>query len=158
MSQEENKNTGSGYQPRYTPPPVYGDTNTETPPIWTGSPTAYQQSQDWQRKTGWQHYSAPGTYQPSQADLYRIAEKRVKKRMEFYQHLVSYLMINLLLWGIAFFNFIGSNSNSIWTLIWPVWVTVFWGIGLVSDYFKTFGISDITRQRMIEDEMRRLRR
>jgi hypothetical protein len=89
---------------------------------------------------------------------YRQAEKRVQARLRFYKHLTSYLIVNGFLWIIAFMGWIGSGASSVWTLIWPVWVSVFWGIGLLSDYIQTFSLNETTRQRMIEEEMRRMRR
>lgn len=91
-------------------------------------------------------------------EAYRMAERRVNAKLRFYKHLTSYLIINAFLWGIALISWLGSGAHSFWALIWPVWVTVFWGIGLVSDYVQTFNLNESTRQRMIEEEMRRMRR
>jgi hypothetical protein len=89
---------------------------------------------------------------------YRQAERRVNAKLRFYKHLTSYLVVNAFLWVIALVSWVSSGSGSIWTLIWPIWVTIFWGIGLASDYVQTFGLNDNTRQRMIEEEMKRIRR
>lgn len=95
----------------------------------------------------------PPVISPDEA--YRQAEKRVANKMRFYKHLTSYLSVNALLWAIALISWASSGFGSVWTLIWPIWVTMFWGIGLASDYFQTFGLNETTRQRMIEDEMRK---
>jgi len=100
---------------------------------------------------------APGANTVPYGEAYRQAERRVQARLRFYKHLASYLIVNAFLWIIAVVSWIGSGSGSIWSLIWPIWVSVFWGIGLVSDYIQTFSLNESTRQRMIEDEMRRMR-
>jgi len=103
-------------------------------------------------------YMPPTPVAVSPDDAYRLAEKRVNARLRFYKHLTSYLLVNALLWAIAFITWATTGAHSVWTLIWPIWVSVFWGIGLASDYFQTFGLSETTRQRMIEEELRRTRR
>jgi hypothetical protein len=90
-------------------------------------------------------------------EAYRLAERRVNARLRFYKHLASYLIVNAFLWAIAFVGWVSSGFGSVWALIWPIWVTAFWGIGLVSDYVQTFSLNETTRQRMIEEEMRRMR-
>ncbi|NWJ96202.1 MAG: 2TM domain-containing protein [Chloroflexi bacterium] len=103
--------------------------------------------------------SVPPVIPPMMPDeAYRQAEQRVNAKLRFYKHLTSYLLVNALLWTIAVINWASTGFGSISALIWPIWVTVFWGIGLASDYIQTFGLNTATRQRMIEEEMRRMRR
>ncbi|MEI7554594.1 2TM domain-containing protein [Candidatus Chlorohelix sp.] len=135
--------------PRYTPPGGYVSANPA--PEWK-NPSFYQAD-------GYNYNSNPlPVYQKAPDDLYQLAERRVKDKLRFYKHLTSYLSVNALLWAIAFIGWISGGSHNLWTLIWPIWVTVFWGIGLVSDYIKIFGLGESTRQRMIDEEIRRLRR
>lgn len=159
MTAENDKNpleTGEQSKPaaKYEPPMGYNGSSSVPPWVGTGNyvtPTNYSGTAEWQE-------SAPSLpYQdPNQAELYRRAESRVKAKLSFYRHLTSYVLVNILLWSIALITWLGSHG-SVWSVIWPVWVTVFWGIGLVSDYIKTFGFNENTRQRMIDEEIRRLR-
>lgn len=55
----------------------------------------------------------------------------VQKLRGFYKHLSSFIIVNVIL---AAFNFIHEPHN-----LWFYWVTIFWGIGLVSHAFSTFG-------------------
>ncbi|NWJ47458.1 MAG: 2TM domain-containing protein [Chloroflexi bacterium] len=138
--------------PRYSPPTGYVPANSA--PEWK-SATSYQA--DNYNPNPYNANPVP-PYQKTPVDLYRLAEKRVKEKMRFYKHLTSYLTVNALLWAIAFIGWLSNGSHNLWTLIWPIWVTVFWGIGLVSDYIKIFGLGESTQQRMIDEELRRLRR
>jgi len=105
--------------------------------------------------------SMPYLTQPSldpQAELYRRAAKRADAKLHFYRHLRSYLIVNIFLWLIALFTGFNSGSGSFWSFGWPLWVTLFWGIGLVFEYVNVFMINDQRKQDMIEAEMRRMRR
>jgi hypothetical protein len=133
--------------PRYQPPTNYSTDPTAAPP-WVGSS---------QPAEPWSNYQTPSevySTQPVQDDLYRRAVERANAKMKFYKHLSSYLIVNGFLWFIALM----TSHGNFWAVSWPLWVTVFWGIGVVSDYFKTFGFSENTRQRLIEDELRKMRR
>ena len=144
---ENNPNDSKG-TPRYQPPTNYSSDPTAAPP-WVGSS---------QPTEPWPNYQStpPAAYvQPNQEDeLYHRAVERANAKMKFYKHLSSYLIVNGFLWFIALF----TSHGNFWAISWPLWVTVFWGIGLVSDYIKTFGLSENTRQRLIEDELRKMRR
>ncbi|MCL2115994.1 MAG: 2TM domain-containing protein [Methanobrevibacter sp.] len=58
------------------------------------------------------------------------AKKKVKKLKKFYVKLISYIVINTGLFLINLLTF-----NGYW---WFLWVTVFWGIGLIIGYIKQF--------------------
>lgn len=63
------------------------------------------------------------------AALWEIA----KKRANFKKSFLTYVIINIFLWCIWFFNgsfFRWSNSN--WP--WPLWVTLGWGLGIAFQY------------------------
>ena len=66
----------------------------------------------------------------SESELYSRAEKRVDEKMGFYRHLYSFIAVNIIL---IIINVLFSRGE--W---WFYWVTLFWGIGLVSHYLKTF--------------------
>lgn len=59
--------------------------------------------------------------------------KKAAKRVAFKRHFLTYLLVNILLWGIYFFSEEKGDK-----LPWPVWVSFFWGIGLLSHFFKSF--------------------
>jgi len=62
------------------------------------------------------------------------AEKPLKGRQEFFQHLGVYVMINLMLW-IIFLTVFGVSDDTIFP--WPLVVMVSWGIGLFAHYMET---------------------
>ena len=89
-------------------------------------------------------------------ELFRNAKKRVKAKREFYHHLMSYVSINVVMFCIVFFN--GGGFS------WLI-PGCFWGIGLLSHYFKAFGFpgvgvidSDEWEEKEIKKEMARERR
>ncbi len=53
-------------------------------------------------------------------------QKKLNARSEFLQHLTAYLAINGFCWLLWFFNLTAFP--------WPVFVTAFWGIGIVNHY------------------------
>jgi hypothetical protein len=97
----------------------------------------------------------------SRSDLKRVrrrAEAPIKKRVEFFEHLGVYIMINLMLWviylSIAFRNFEESEIGGI-PFPFPLVVMFFWGIGVVSNALEVFGTA--RRERAIERELERER-
>ncbi|ADC46511.1 hypothetical protein mru_0660 [Methanobrevibacter ruminantium M1] len=86
--------------------------------------------------------------------LYDKAERRVDEKIKFYRHLYSYIAVNVIL---AVINLIFFKGD--W---WFLWVSLFWGIGLVSHFIKTFVIfnyfDDHHRDSMIENEMAKMRK
>lgn len=76
------------------------------------------------------------------------AVKRLKKRRDFYGHLLIYAMVNTFL-------------VMIWLLtspdafFWPVFPLVGWGIGVVMNAWDVFHEEDFTEER-IQREMNRL--
>ncbi len=90
----------------------------------------------------------------SESELYSRAEKRVDEKMGFYRHLYSFIAVNIIL---IIINVLFSRGE--W---WFYWVTLFWGIGLVSHYLKTFvffeKFDEKYRDQMIEKEMEKMRK
>jgi hypothetical protein len=70
------------------------------------------------------------------------ALRRVKKRRDLKTHAVVYALVNLAIWGI--WLVIAANSNSWWP--WPVFLTVFWGIGLAMNAWDVYFRKPITEQ------------
>ena len=84
-------------------------------------------------------------------DLQARAKRRVSIKIGFYIHATVYVLVNLGLWAIATVSGRGP---------WNVWPLMGWGLGLAIHGIVTFiGLrGDGLRQRMIQDEVERLRR
>lgn len=76
---------------------------------------------------------------------YRIAEEKAG----FYIHLVAFLLVNAGLWSLWFFT-------SPTSFPWPVFVTIFWGFGLVMHGAGAFFGEGYTES-LAEKEYRRLK-
>ena len=59
------------------------------------------------------------------------AIEHVQRLRGFYKHLSSYLIVNVIL---ALFNLIHEPHN-----LWFYWIAIFWGIGILTHAFSTFG-------------------
>jgi len=84
-------------------------------------------------------------------DLRETALKQIKKRRDFRSHLVVYVLVNLLLWGIWV---VGGVSDG-FGFPWPVFVTAGWGVGVLINAWDTYGATPITEQE-VQEEMKRL--
>ena len=60
-----------------------------------------------------------------------------KKRTAFKLYLSIYIIVNAFLWTIWYIN-IANNINAAKTenFPWPLWPTLFWGIGVLFNYFE----------------------
>jgi 2TM domain len=76
---------------------------------------------------------------------------RLKKRRDFKAHLLVYILVNLGIWGI--WAVIAASSGGSWP--WPVFLTLFWGIGLVMNAWDVYFRRPITEQEL-EREIDRL--
>ena len=65
----------------------------------------------------------------SESERYSRAEKIVDEKIGFYHHLYSYIIVNVIL---AVINILFSPDH--W---WFIWVSFFWGIGLVTHFVRT---------------------
>jgi serine/threonine protein kinase len=99
----------------------------------------------------WQATATPEEFQ----QVRRLVYVRHKKRTGFFAHAAVFACINLMLWGI--FGFSDADFP------WPMFVTLGWGIGLVSNALSAFGQStqnlasqEEQIQREIERERQRL--
>jgi hypothetical protein len=81
-----------------------------------------------------------------EAEDRRIAALRLKRRRDFFWHLVTYLVINGLL---VFVWAIGPRAT-----FWPMWLMVFWGIGLAFHAYYAFGRQEVT-EADVDAELRR---
>ena len=74
-------------------------------------------------------------------------ERHTKRRADFIRHLTSFLVVNMTLWSIWL---VTSSSHS--GTPWPIWITIFWGIGVVRQGINTFLMPDMDDYR--DREMR----
>jgi hypothetical protein len=82
----------------------------------------------------------------SDAEQRRIAAQRIKRRRDFLWHLVTYAVINGLL---VFVWAIGPRTS-----FWPMWLLVFWGIGLAFHAYYALGKQEVT-DADVDAELRR---
>jgi hypothetical protein len=78
-----------------------------------------------------------------EADLRALALERLKKKREFYPHLLAYVLVNaflVVIWAIS------SDGG----FFWPVFPILGWGIGLAFHAWDTF-----SRPAFTEDKIRR---
>src|SRR5258708_7631723 len=79
-------------------------------------------------------------------------EERIAKRTGFYIHLVSFIAVNSVLWLI----WVSSDGRDFPP--WPIYVTFFWGFGLVANGISVYQDSERAinrREEMIQDEIAR---
>jgi hypothetical protein len=89
-------------------------------------------------------------------DIRARAEKRAKKRGEFYQHLAIYIIVNLFLWVI--FLVISGFFGSPIPLLVPFLSTLGWGLAVAIHATVTYietGAMEAMREREIQREMQR---
>lgn len=65
------------------------------------------------------------------SDPYKKAKKIVKKKKEFYGHVMAYASTNAVMFLVVFLN----GGGFAWLI-----PAGFWGIGLISHYFSVFGM------------------
>ncbi|GJM31819.1 MAG: hypothetical protein DHS20C18_08200 [Saprospiraceae bacterium] len=88
------------------------------------------------------------------SDYRREAERKVKEKIKFHNHLRSFIVVNTLMLGLTLFQGQGFS-----------WIPIifFWGIGLFSHYMKVYGLgssgylSKQWEENMIEKEMRKMK-
>jgi hypothetical protein len=88
--------------------------------------------------------------QLTDAQLQRQAQRRVNQKMGFYTHATVFVVVNL---GLAAFSLANGRA-------WHLWPLAGWGLGLAIHGFVTFARlnGDGLRERMMQDEVERLRR
>ncbi len=84
-----------------------------------------------------------------------ILWKQAKDRVGFRMHLRSYLIVNAglwLIWAVSSFTFHSVRPG--FSLPWPIFPMLGWGIGLASHYFAVFHRG--SERDMIEQEYQKL--
>ena len=84
------------------------------------------------------------------ADLRRLATRRADMKLGFRTHLLVYAMVNA---GLLIINLTTSPGH-----LWVVWPMFGWGIGLAAHAGAVYFHGEGVRDRMIEDELEKLRR
>jgi len=80
--------------------------------------------------------------------LRRVALARIKRRRDFYWHLVTYVIVNGFL---VFVWAMGPGGG-----FWPIWTMVPWGIGLAFHAFYALGRQETTEAE-VQAELRRMK-
>ncbi len=95
---------------------------------------------------------------PGEDRLRKIAEEKVDERRRLVGHVASYLIVNAFLWGIWLIIALSSDQFA-WQGVWPIWVTLGWGIGLAFHIFNySSGLnSESQREEQVQKEMDKLR-
>jgi hypothetical protein len=86
---------------------------------------------------------------PRDEHLWKLA----RKRANFKRSLTTYLVINAFLWAIWLFSN-GWGSDGWVGIPWPLWVSLGWGIGIVMQYFDSYGGN---KEDLAEREYRKLK-
>jgi len=84
-------------------------------------------------------------------ELHDQAVRSLKKRADLKAHAVVYALVNAVVWGVWFVIALGSESW--WP--WPVFLTLFWGIGLLMNAWDVYMRRPISEQD-VQREMERL--
>jgi hypothetical protein len=82
-------------------------------------------------------------------ELREEAIGRLKRRQDFGAHLLVYVLVNLGVWGIWLLTGTGFP--------WPVFITFFWGIGLIMNAWDVYWRRTIT-EADVQREIEHLRR
>ena len=80
-----------------------------------------------------------------------------RKRAAFKRHLVSYLIVNAMLWAIWLFSYYSGRDYTMhlnYHIPWPAYVSFFWGIGLTFDFFNSYFFH---QDDMVEREYQKLK-
>ena len=89
-------------------------------------------------------------------EIRQRVEKRMQARLGFIIHLITYVGINGLLWMIWLST---SAHNGHLDFLWPLFISIPWGIGLVAHAMSTVlrGAFNKMQEREIEQEIERER-
>ena len=76
---------------------------------------------------------------------YHETWKIEKKRTAFKIYLFTYIIANTFLWMIWYMS-IAKNTASKGSFPWPIWPTLFWGIGVLYTYFEIYRSKHLLNQ------------
>jgi hypothetical protein len=84
-------------------------------------------------------------------ELRRLAIRRADMKLAFRSHLMAYVVVNASLVAIYFMTSFGDY-------FWPIWPMLGWGVGLGAHAASVYMNGEGIRDRMIEEELEKLRR
>jgi len=84
-------------------------------------------------------------------ELRRLAIRRADMKLAFRSHLMAYVIVNGGLVAIYLMTSFGHY-------FWPIWPMIGWGIGLGSHAMSVYMNGEGIRDRLIEEELEKLRR
>jgi hypothetical protein len=85
----------------------------------------------------------------AEADLRRLAERRVRARFGFWTHAFTYLVVNSCL--------VAVNLLTTPHIFWSVFPILGWGVGLLAHGVSVYAWLSGFRERAVDAEMQRLR-
>src|SRR5258707_4494106 len=91
-------------------------------------------------------------------EIRQRAEKRVRQRIEFVQHLSIYVIVNLILWALWFIAKNAFPQAEPLFFPWPILVTLIWGVGLAihaAIVYTQTNMMDAMREAAIQQEVER---
>ena len=95
----------------------------------------------------------------SDEEVRNLAIKRVRRKRGFFSHLTVYLIVNAFLWCMWALSTSGYGWGMHGTSFpWPIFVTVFWGIGLVSHGLGVFAFHGGWEQKEIDKEIAQIKK
>ncbi len=115
------------------------------------------------------------TQEAEEARIRKRIEKRYRERQGLLTHLIAFVVVNILLWGLwssglqqaaisaaqgAIHTPLPDVAQSALEIPWPLYVTFFWGIGMIShiiSYYNKYGPGAQRREAEIEREIDRQR-
>lgn len=87
-----------------------------------------------------------------QSEKDQILWKQAKKRVGFKNHLISYLLVNIMLWSMWFFSGRETEENG---FPWPLFCSLGWGFGILWHFMGAFVFNNKLSQ--IENEFQKLK-
>jgi hypothetical protein len=100
----------------------------------------------------------------SDEEIRRLATRRVRRKRGFFVHLTVYLIVNAFLWCMWALSASGIAAAYGWGMMrgtafpWPVFTTVFWGIGLLFHGLGVFAFHSGWEQKEIDREIEQIKK
>jgi len=99
----------------------------------------------------------------SDEEIRREAIRRVRRKRGFFVHLTVYLIVNAFLWCMWSLSASGVFAGFGWGMHgtafpWPVFTTVFWGIGLLFHGLGVFAFHSGWEQKEIDREIEQIKK
>ena len=86
------------------------------------------------------------------SDLRHQAMAQLKRKQEFKAAIAAYVVVNAFLWIIWAVSDDRGDANGV---PWPLWVTAFWGLGMVLSAWNVYGQKPISNTD-VDEEMRKI--